>query len=697
MCGICGILDLSGHQRADAALVGRMCDRMRHRGPDGDGFFTAPNVALGMRRLSIIDLDGSDQPLYNEDHTISMVFNGEIYNYRELRADLVRAGHTLHTDGDGETIIHLYEQHGLDALTRLRGMYAVALWDANTERLVLAVDHIGMKPLYLHQRDGLLYFTSEIKTLFADPDMPRALDLDVLDTYLSFGYPLGDETLFAGVRRLPPGHALVAENGGTRLRQLWAFPRPSLVSPSPPTPSIGKASALRPKSRRGDQVADLLTLSDRQDAATATHLPLNSGGGREGGSVFDRTRQMLTDSVRLHLRSDVPLGLFLSGGIDSAAMLALMTTEVSGSIRTFTVGYDAATPDNELLHARRIAQHFNTDHHERVITAADWWAGFNNYVYAHDEPNANPSAVSLLLLSEVTAQHVKVVLTGLGGDELFGGYMHHRAIPALIARQKWLSRVPALGAALGALEPYYPAFKRYRLIGALPTYLPRLRQALLPRADGLLRMQSFDGMVFSDHLRRDLYGPDLMAAWRTAQHKERTYAAILDRSWRDDPYNTAQALVINTWLTGNALLSQDKTAMAHSLEARVPFFDPDLLRFAANVPPSLRMKSNKYVLREAMRPLLPDFALQRPKQPFGTPILNWFGGELAGEIQAVLLDDGAFIRDVFQRDHLERLLRAHFAGRERHVEVIFRLLTLELWAQRFGIGAGAAHRVYSGG
>ncbi len=373
MCGIAGILDLSGHHRADFETLRGMCDLIRHRGPDGDGFFTAPNVRLGMRRLSIIDVDGSDQPLYNEDRTIAMVFNGEIYNYRELRADLVQQGHAFNTDGDGETLIHLYEQHGLDFFGKLRGMYAFALWDSHTARLVLAVDHIGMKPIYLCERDGRLLFASEVKALFADPAMRRDLNLDVLDTFLSFGYPLGDETLFAGVRRLPPGHALIAENGSTRLHQHWSFPVP-----------------------------------------TPGHDP------RPEGELIAETRRLLAESVHLHLRADVPLGLFLSGGIDSASILALMAKEASGRIKTFTVGYQTSTPDNELLHARRIAAHFNTEHHERVISADDWWNSFEQYVYYHDEPNANPSAVSLMLLSETTAREVKVVLTGLGGDELRG-------------------------------------------------------------------------------------------------------------------------------------------------------------------------------------------------------------------------------------------------------------------------------------
>jgi asparagine synthase (glutamine-hydrolysing) len=646
MCGICGIVDLTGQHRADLSLVQQMCDLIRHRGPDGDGFYASPahnpDVALGMRRLSIIDVEGSDQPLYNEDRTLALVFNGEIYNYRELRLGLLEGGHRLSTEGDGETIIHLYEDHGLDLFDHLRGMYAFALWDANARLLLLAVDHIGMKPLYLCERDGKLAFASEVKALFADESTPRDLNLDVLDTYLSFGYMIGDETLFQGIRRLPPGHALVAENGATRLHQHWQFDGP-----------------------------------DRREETCQEQ------------DIIDDARRLLADSVRLHLRSDVPLGLFLSGGIDSAAILALMAREAQGRIKTFCVGYDARTPDNELLQARHTAQMFQTEHHERVIDAETWWQGFEKYVYHHDEPNANPSAVSLLLLSEDTAKHVKVVLTGLGGDELFSGYGHHWAIPRMIHDgAAWGRHLEPLSQPLAMLEGWYPALKRWPVVGALPTYLPRLRQAMLPRDQALLRMHSFDGMVFSDALRKQLYGPELAQRWRLAQHKERTYSAIIARSWRDDPYNTAQALVINTWLTGNALLSQDKVTMASSLEARVPFFDPVLLKFAANIPPALRTRSNKYVLREAMRGDLNGFDLNRAKKPFGTPILAWFDHELSDRLHDLLLDRSALSRNLFNRPALDRLLKGHFSRRVRHEEVIFRLATLELWMQRFLTSAG---------
>jgi len=477
MCGIVGQVDLHATGRAAPALTAAMCARIVHRGPDGDGFFTAPDqsAALGMRRLSIIDVAGSDQPLYNEDRSIALVFNGEIYNYRELRADLAQRGHTFHTAGDGETLAHLYEDYGVDLFRHLRGMYGFALWDVPRRRLLLAVDHIGMKPLYLHQRDGLLCFASEIKALLADPALTPTVHPPALDTFLSFGYPLGEQTLFDGITRLLPGHYLLAETGQTTIRRYWSF-------------NTGYAAPI--------------TAIDRAVSAA---------------DWIARTRDHLRESVRLHLRSDVPVGLFLSGGVDSAAVLAVMA-EANVDRRTFTVGYAGDLPDNELTQAAAVAAHFGAQHTERLITAAEWWAGFDRYVYHHDEPNANSSAVSLLLLAEETARHVKVVLTGLGGDELFSGYGNHRILPSIIRGDR--AAAHPLADALGGLEGAYPALKRWPYLGALPTYLPQLRHRLLKRDDGLLRSQSFDGLAASDTLRKQLYGPALRT---TGGRPDRTY------------------------------------------------------------------------------------------------------------------------------------------------------------------------------
>lgn len=649
MCGIAGRVVINGAERVLLDEVRAMCERIRHRGPDGDGFFVAEGglAALGMRRLSIIDVDGSDQPLYNEDRSVALVFNGEIYNYRELRADLSQRGHTFHTAGDGETIAHLYEEYGVDLVHHLRGMFAFALWDTRRRRLVLAVDHIGMKPLYLHRQGGVLSFASEVKALLAVPGVTAALHLPALDTFLSFGYMIGERTLFEGVTRLMPGHVLVADANGSggdpvTISRWWSF---------------------------NDGVLD-----DRPES--------------DEGWIA-RTRDLLRESVRLHLRSDVPVGLFLSGGVDSASMLALMA-EAGADGRTFTVGYATEggdLPDNELAQAAQIADHFGTQHTARTLTAEDWWAGFDRYIYHHDEPNANSSAVSLLLLAETTAQQVKVVLTGLGGDELFSGYGNHRALPPIIdgrSRAGW-----GWAAGLAALpEALYPALKRYPYIGALPTYLPRLRHRLIDRDEGLLRSQSFDGLAFSDALRSRLYGAALRTENRAYTHA--AFGRIIAASAHPHADRFAQALVIETWLPGNALLNADKVTMAHSLEARVPCFDPALLAFAASTPAELRLRGNKYLLREAMRPLLPAFALERPKQPFSTPILGWFGGVLAGRIQERLRDPRALIRRWLDGKAIDAVLDGHFSRRAPQVEVVFRLLTLETWAHTFGVAAGDA-------
>lgn len=629
MCGIVGMLDLTGRERAAEQMVRQMAGAIRHRGPDGDGFYVSPagDLAMGMRRLSIIDVTGSDQPLFNEDGSIALVFNGEIYNYRELRAALIGQGHRFRTEGDGETLIHQYERDELKLFSALRGMYAAALWDEGRGRLVLAVDHIGMKPLYVHEADGMLRFASEVKALLVDPGVRAAIDESLLDHYMTFGYRVGSETLFKGIRRIPPGHALIAEGGRLDSLQTWRF---------------------------GAAAADMDALDD--------------------AAIIAGTQERIAESVRLHLRSDVPLGLFLSGGVDSAAVLANMAAH-GGQIETFTVGYATTTPDNELAAARRIAAHFGTAHHERVIDAEDWWRGFEQYIYHHDEPNANPSAVSLLLLAEQTAKRVKVVLTGLGGDELFCGYGHHRVIPWALTR-RWGRALAPLDGVFRLIEPHYPALKRWRGLGALPTYLPRWRLPLLERDDMLRRAMAFDGLVMSDALRRGLYrgAPPI---------EDSAFAAVVRDSAHPDPAKLAQRLVINTWLAGNALLNADKVTMAHSLEARVPFFDPSLLDWAAGIPPRLQLLSNKHVLREAMRQLLPAWALERPKQPFGTPILAWFGGALAARIQAALRDPSALTRTWFNRDALDQLLDGHFSGRAPQVELVFRLLTLEMWGRRF--------------
>jgi asparagine synthase (glutamine-hydrolysing) len=645
MCGIAGLLDLRPDGRVDPGLARAMTRRLVHRGPDGEGFFAwpapSPRVALGIRRLRIIDLATGDQPIFNEDGSIAVVCNGEIYNYRELRAELEAQGHAFRTRSDTETLVHLYERDGLDLFRRLRGMYAFALWDGPAERLVLAVDHVGIKPLYLTERDGRLRFASEAKALFADPGVPRRLNLAALDTYLSFGYMLGAETLYESIRRLPAGHALVVQRGDRRLVRHWHLRYP--------------APADRPTDR---------------------------------GAAAAELRERLGEAVRLHLRSDVPVGLFLSGGLDSATLLALMARDAPSPVRTFTVGYrtsrGVALPDDERAQARRAASHFGAEHCERVVSAADWWEALTAYAYHHDEPNANSSAVTLHALADTTARHVKVALNGTGGDELFAGYAAHRLIPRVLRAGARLDRlVPRalrhrlVGCPWGRLEAVYPRLRRVRWLGALPAHLAAPRALFLPVDEGLRRLASFESLVLTDVQRDRLYGAALAAESRRMGHAAAAYREILQASAADDPADVAHALVIHTWLQGNGLLALDKVTMAHSLEARVPFFDPPLLEFAARLPPGLR--AGKRLLRDAMASELPGAVLARPKRPFETPILEWFDHDLGAAVRGVLLDDRSLGRELFDRGAVEALVRRHYGGRAEQTELIFRLLLLELW------------------
>ena len=618
MTGIAGMIDLTRQNRADAELVRRMVSALQHRGPDGDGFFDSPDVAFGACRLGIIDLQGSRQPLYNEDHTITLVFDGEIYNYRELREQLKRRNHILNTEGDGETIIHLYEEYGLTLFSHLRGMFAFALWDTNTRRLVLAVDHVGMKPLYLHERDEMVFFASEIKSFFALPDMPRRVNLDTLDTYLSFGYMLDEQTLFEGVRRLPPGHAYAIEpNKPPTLQPFWELPKPNRDSRAQPE-----------------------------------------------GILINEARDLLADVIHIHLRSDAPLGVFLDDGLESAALLAFASRELGAHIKTFSLACDTEADDG---HLQRLSDHFHADYHPQTITAADWWDALEQSIAAADEPVANAAAIPFNKLAESTHSYAKTILSGWGAPAVFGGYPAHYAIPQLLTQRRASSLNSApLQTILGTDESSQnPA---------------RVHATALSLQGSSVRLKPIYDAVFDDELRAKLYNPDLLGR---AKSTNQTFETILARSWRDDPYDTAQALVMNTCLTGNAFLSLDRATMAASLEARLPFFDPVLLKFAANIPPALRLRDHQYLLREAARPYLPDFALERPPQTSAAPALRWFDDDLSARIRELLLNPNAFITEFFNRAALETLLKDHFWGRTKRHEIIFRLLVLELWGQRF--------------
>ncbi len=638
MCGICGAIDLNGATPISLEGVQAMTRAIAHRGPDGDGFYVNGSLGMGMRRLSIIDLAGGDQPIANEDQTIQIVFNGEIYNYIELQQQLREQGHQLATQCDTETIIHLYEDVGLDLFKQLRGMYAFALWDERRHRLVLAVDHIGIKPLYVYQVGSMLLFASEVKALFAyGLQVPRELNESMLDTYMSFGFMVGQDTLFKGVRRLAPGSALVIENGTIREVQHWRL--------------------------------------DYTESAS--------------NDYHEQIRHTLEEAVRIHLRSDVPLGLFLSGGVDSASLLALMSRFEPGRIQTFTVGYIGDHyHDNELDAARETAAVFNSDHREMTLTADDWWQYMCQYVYAHDEPNANPSAVSLLALSQLTAQSVKVVLNGIGSDEVFAGYNTHRDLPNALRQAEQMRRLlPApirhvARSLADRLEALYPTFSRYRGFGALPYLLPPLYHRLDDADTHLRRTLSYDGAVFSHALRRALFARPVDSTCR-----ERAFQHLIDAASTRQPENLVHYLTMALWLPANGLLSADKVSMAYSLEARVPYFDRRLMELAAAIPAEIRTRDNKHLLRTAMHNILPEAIRSRAKKPFGTPIRAWFAGPLKPRLQEVLYDPATLARPYFDRKAYTHLLDNHFAGRTSQSEIIWRLVNFELWQRAFLDGA----------
>jgi asparagine synthase (glutamine-hydrolysing) len=635
MCGIVGAIDTFLKNAIDPTRLRAMTGAIKHRGPDGDGFYVAGPVGLGMRRLSIIDVAGSDQPIGNEDGAIQILFNGEIYNYIELQAELQAQGHRLHTDGDGETIVHLYEQYGLDLFDHLRGMYAFALWDARRSRLVLAIDHIGIKPLYVCQVGSLLVFASEVKGLFAyGNEIPRQINAAALDTFMTYGFMVGQETLFAGIRRLAPGTALIIENGEVRELQHW---RPNY-------PETANSEV--------DYVAQV--------------------------------KATLEEAVRIHLRSDVPLGLFLSGGVDSASLLALMSRYEPGHIKTFTVGYtDGDHRDNELAAAQASADVFKCDHHELVLTAAAWWDYMEHYAYAHDEPNANPSAVSLLALSKLTAESVKVVLNGIGSDELFGGYPIHRTLPNALRHAETIRAIvpgvvrKPIRRGIEEIERLYPRFGRYRILGALPHALPPLYHQLDDPVEHLEHTLAFDGTVFSASLRRSLLCEGSIG------EADRVFRQLVESAPTQNPVDLVHYLKIALWLPGNGLLSTDKVSMAYSLEARVPFFDRRLMEVIMAIPAAVRAPENKALLRAAMRDALPPEIAARPKKPFGTPIAAWFDGVLKERLRDVLYDPITRSRPYFAQGAYGQLLNDHFAGRTAQPEIIWRLVNFELWHRAF--------------
>lgn len=623
MCGIAGFVESSGTASpydADRAraLVRRMCDAIRHRGPDDEGIYVDEGVALGMRRLSIIDLSTGHQPIHNEDRTVWIVFNGEIYNFRELRRELEAAGHRFYTSTDTEVIVHAYEQWGADAIARLRGMFGLAIWDDRTRTLLAARDRIGIKPLHYAAVDGRLYFGSEIKSLLQAPDLPRDLDPDALDHYLSFLYTPRDGSIFRSVRKLPPGHLLRWSDGALNVEQYWQVPA-------------------------GETYA-----------------------GSEADAVRD-LRVVLADAVRSHLVSDVPLGAFLSGGIDSSVVVGLMAETSGARVQTFSIGFDEPAFD-ELQYARRVAEHFGTDHHEFVVKP-DAVSILDRLVSHFDEPFADSSAIPTWYVSEMARRHVTVVLSGDGGDELFGGYDRYVPHPRVVAFDRYSPK----------------AFRRVAAIaaGRLPhgargkNFLRHVARDEQGRYIDAIRFFSADEKpaLLSDEVLRLLQHSD--PETRLARHFER-FARL---PWPSQ----MMRFDAETYLPEDVLTKVDRMSMAHSIESRVPLLDNEVIAFASSLPAWMKIKNGrrKHALKEVAATLLPPDILNRRKQGFGVPLGVWFRGNLRELFADTLLSPASLQRGYFQPAFVTRLVDEHVSGKRDHTLRLWQLVVFERWHQQY--------------
>ena len=627
MCGIAGQVSEGAVGRE---LVERISARQEHRGPDSSGIHSGDGIALGIQRLRVIDLETGDQPIYNEDRSVVVVLNGEIYNYRELREELRRRGHTFSTEGDTEVIVHLYEELGDGCVERLAGMFGFALWDEKRGRLLIARDRVGKKPLhYHHGADGTLTFASELQALAADPALPRDLDLASLDTYLAYGYIQAPHTIYSGIQKLPPAHTLVWEGGAVTLNRYWELDYGSKLA--------------------GD-------------------LPDLEG----------ELRSLVAAAVRRRMISDVPLGAFLSGGIDSSVVVSEMAFHSPDPIKTFSIGFGHEAY-NELPQARLVAERFGTEHTEFVVEP-DAIDLLPKLVRHYGEPYADSSAIPSFYLAELTREHVTVALNGDGGDESFAGYLR----TAADARTMWLDRIPAglrvavaaaSGRALSAADRRSSVDYVRRFAAAMPLAAPE-------------RYAEHVG-IFDAAGRGRLLSGEAAAAVDPART-----AAVIGDPWRAgdglDPVDRLLGVDVAGYLPGDLLTKVDIATMAHSLEARSPLLDHELMEFAAKLPArcKLRGRQKKWLLRRAYRWNVPEEILSGPKKGFGVPLGEWFRGELAAEVRDVLLDP-AVGGGLLNAGEVRSIVEAHQSGAADNSARIWSLLFLERWRTEVpGAGAG---------
>jgi asparagine synthase (glutamine-hydrolysing) len=623
MCGIVGIVESDLSRPVEPAELIRMVRTLHHRGPDEEGSVALTGVGLGMRRLSIVDLAGGQQPFNNETDTIQLVANGEIYNFADLRKDLEGHGHSFRSRSDIEVLVHAYEEWGPEFLGRLRGMFALALWDARTRTLLAARDRAGEKPLYWTETPRGLLLASEVKALLIRPDVGRELDPEAIDQFLTYEYVLAPRTILKGVRKLPAGHYLIYRDGKATIHRYW------------------DAAAVRPRVWHDDEAAEALRAALRR-------------------ATLDQ------------MMADVPLGAFLSGGIDSSSIVAFMSEASMQPVNSFSIGFDDGTY-NELPYAREVAAVFATNHRERTITP-NLIELFERLVVHLDEPFADVSLFPTFLVSQLAREHVKVALSGDGGDELFGGYDAYQA-QQLAARFAWAGDTlwPAAAAVAAALPP---TEKKKGLVNKFKRFTLGATQA--PEELGHYRWMVY----LSPRAKRRLYAPRLANALISSDVYEPVRTALA-RYGNDDLLNRQLYTDLSLYLADDILVKVDRMSMATSLETRAPFLDAGVMELAFSMPGHLKIRDGerKWILKRAMRGVLPDRILTRKKEGFSIPMKNWLRQGLEPLMRSLLSRERTIARGWFNPEEVSTLIDAHVAGRENHAHTLFPLMVFERWCE----------------
>jgi len=616
MCGICGIYNFESQHQVTDEQINKMNMMMTHRGPDAEGIFIHNNIGLGHRRLKIIDLEGGVQPMYSEDRNIAVVFNGEIYNFREIKKNLESRGHKFKTHSDTEVIIYAYLEYGEACVDHFRGMFGIAIYDNRHKRLFLIRDRLGIKPVYYYQDDKQFIFASEIKPILEILKNKPGVHLPALDFYMSVGYVPGKDTMFEGIHKLKPGHTLLIENNNCHFNSYWDLE-------NTPPKDIDFKQAL------------------------------------------EEFEELARESVSLRLISDVPLGAFLSGGLDSSAIVSLMTEISNEPVKTFSVGYRDDPESNELGYAKIIADHFNTDHHEYILEPMDFFNSIDTLISYTEEPIVESAAIALYQLSKLAKEHVTVILSGEGGDEILAGYPLHQIMPKINKIHQLARFIP--NSLLNTFSS--GSEKKSKYIDWINLPLNK-------------RYQSISNDVTSS-IKNNMYMNDYLIH----SHEQTTtyYAELFNHMSAGSDLRKMTYTDIKSWLPDDLLVKADKMTMATSLELRVPLLDHKLVEYTSLLPDKFRLNGNqgKYLLKKFMEKHIPHEIIYRKKKGFPVPIANWFRSTLYEQTREILLDKTSLDRGYFKPEYIENILTQHKKGTEDLSRRIFSLLNLELWHQKY--------------